>query len=301
MVIVKTMKGSKVIRKRSSKDNVYYANGKRLSAMGASVPEEVSKILRLGPSNFQNQLDGPYWLSLSPGLIAKELNKLADLSVLDRLQAGAIKAVRAAKAEEESLIKQTDATESKLKKLQWVQKCGREFDELDALFTSWQETDTAQATLQILCDKLERKTKRYNRSNQKADSLSLLATKAKELDQLSKKEFRLQTLTDLLSKAKQPKDPSKDFVNVELARDAGDKAAEDWRQLQMYIEEHAERVERLKRKQAELESAKQDLNQSGVCPTCHQPLPSPTLARTSISRSKIPSSDSTLTPNPTPF
>lgn len=78
--------GTTCTRKRAAAaggENTYAVGGQTLKAFGRGVPEGVEALLALGPTTWQLQHDGPFWLSLTPGEVAKQLNAVVDLSVID--------------------------------------------------------------------------------------------------------------------------------------------------------------------------------------------------------------------------
>lgn len=74
-----------VIRFRDSKKNGYQINDQKLVAVGQNQPDEVRQILGLTEINFQAQHDPPFLLGMTPGQIAKEINKIVDLEAIDKI------------------------------------------------------------------------------------------------------------------------------------------------------------------------------------------------------------------------
>jgi len=225
-VIITTDK-AKVVRKKG-KRNAYVVNGKLLTAMKSTVPYLVTKKLRLDQSNFQNQLDGPYWFALSPGNAAKALNDLADLSVLDRLQDAANAILRDARATETITREQLREARAKAKDLKWAKQCHKEWKALLSL-----AEDVANA-------------------NEDYDGLKSDIQRMKEVRQQSKIDAQL----------------PKDFAGLVLIREAGDKAAEDWRDLKMQIENLQDYKNQIDDAEAEAERLGKDPLLKGRCPLC---------------------------------
>lgn len=285
-VTVETDRG-KVTRKIKGKTNLYFVNGKRLSAVGTRVPEEVTRVLRIGPINFQNQFDGPYWLSLPPGKVAQELNKLADLSLLDRLQTAASQAARRAKTEEEVVSEQYEEAKGEAKKLSWIPECLAEYQRGEEVGNRLPLLDKKILKLDKSVRSLQDARKTSRTWDAKFREVSLILSRARTLDRMQKEVRGLEEVVKQLRSLKKRKDPSADFKVLDLARQAGDRAVEDWRQLQMYIEWHEERSERLHRKSVELEQSLALLTRTGRCPTCGSRMkPSPTSSVTPTSPSK---------------
>ena len=63
--------------------STYRIDGQTLKAFGQGVPGEVEKLLNLGPTNFQQQHDAPFWFSLTPGEVSRQLNAIIDLGEID--------------------------------------------------------------------------------------------------------------------------------------------------------------------------------------------------------------------------
>ena len=61
----------------------YIVDGEALTGFGQSVPSRVSEILNLGEINIQSQHDRPYLLFDSPGEVARTLNRVVNLDVID--------------------------------------------------------------------------------------------------------------------------------------------------------------------------------------------------------------------------
>jgi energy-coupling factor transporter ATP-binding protein EcfA2 len=85
-----------ITRSRSDRENLYYgAHSEKLAAIGTSVPESVSKLLKMDPElNIQRQLDAPFLLSCSPGEVAQRLNASVGLDEIDIGLANAARQVR---------------------------------------------------------------------------------------------------------------------------------------------------------------------------------------------------------------
>lgn len=91
--------GRKIERRKSKRENVYLIDGKELKAVGTDVPEEVARLLNLTADNWQGQHDPPFWFSLTAGEVAKRLNSVVDLEVIDRSSSWLASRLRKAKTE----------------------------------------------------------------------------------------------------------------------------------------------------------------------------------------------------------
>jgi len=74
-----------VSKKRKGNTTTYSAAGVQLQAIGKGVPDEVSDITNIDSINIQTQHNPYFLLVKSPGEVAKDLNDLAGISVIDKL------------------------------------------------------------------------------------------------------------------------------------------------------------------------------------------------------------------------
>ena len=81
--------GNIITRIRGKGKNLYLlttAEGEKhkYASFGNDVPDRISKILNLSEVNFQNQHSLPFWFGESSGIVAKKLNKIVNLEIIDR-------------------------------------------------------------------------------------------------------------------------------------------------------------------------------------------------------------------------
>ncbi len=75
-----------IIRKRTDKVNCYILASDEVQTfdtLKGNVPEEIKKILNLSEVNIQKQMDAPFLLSKSAGEVARFLNKIVKLDIID--------------------------------------------------------------------------------------------------------------------------------------------------------------------------------------------------------------------------
>jgi len=77
--------GSVIERIKSSRENKYIVNGVELKALGSQVPEEVLQTHKLEDFNLQTQFENYFLLQDSPGEVARKLNKVVGLDIIDEL------------------------------------------------------------------------------------------------------------------------------------------------------------------------------------------------------------------------
>ncbi len=123
--------GTDIERKKGKAGNTYKVNGKELEAFGTDVPEQVQQILRLDNVNFQGQHEPPFWFSLTAGEVAKQLNSIVDLGLIDTTTSKLVSMLRKAKAEQEVVEERLAKAEEEVEELGYVPKLDRELVELE--------------------------------------------------------------------------------------------------------------------------------------------------------------------------
>jgi len=73
-----------IIRSRRGNENIYKLDDQEFKAFATTVPEPIQNILNISDINFQFQLDDPFLFGESPGNIARKLNEVVDLAIIDK-------------------------------------------------------------------------------------------------------------------------------------------------------------------------------------------------------------------------
>ena len=73
-----------IIRSRRANENIYTLNDAEFKAFGTTVPQPIQDTLNISDINFQFQLDDPFMFGETPGNIARKLNEVVDLAVIDK-------------------------------------------------------------------------------------------------------------------------------------------------------------------------------------------------------------------------
>lgn len=118
-----------VVRSRGS-ENVYVLDGgSPFKAVGSDVPREVKLALQLDEINFQRQIEGPFWLTLSAPEIAREMNRVVDLSVIDWSMSNAGTRLREANTQVTVLTGMLSEARQRVGRLRWVTEVEKEAEE----------------------------------------------------------------------------------------------------------------------------------------------------------------------------
>lgn len=167
--------GREITRVRGDR-NEYHLDGQVLKAFASEVPTDISRLLNVGDLNFQWQHDAPFWFSLSPGLVAKELNQIINLQDIDEAQRIIIGEVRSARA-------QADAASGRLAKaiiakrdLKWIIKADRTLARLERLKQTHQAKLASAGSLQSLLEEVAKAGETKRRTGNLPDITTLAGT-----------------------------------------------------------------------------------------------------------------------------
>jgi len=152
--------GTIVKRSRAKGENSYQikSNGerRRFEAVGTDVPDDVQKILNLGPENFQGQHDPLFWFSLSGSEVAKSLNRIVDLTAIDEVASYLSKEVRTTKTMVEVLTRAEDAARLEVERLDFVDLLEEDYEKLSDLLKLNETLENEAKSLEEIIDRIER-------------------------------------------------------------------------------------------------------------------------------------------------
>lgn len=122
-----------VRRRRGSTLNQYEVDDETYKALRLAVPRQVTDRLRLNPINFRGQHVPYFLLNESPGAVAKAMNELADLGLIDHVSV----TLKGQQRENEALTKAQKASrslkEKEIESLQWAETASEELSVIEEL------------------------------------------------------------------------------------------------------------------------------------------------------------------------
>lgn len=267
-----------LIRTKGKKVNSYKLEEFTFKAFGAGkVPKDISDQLKVTDNNFQRQFDPAFWFTESPGQISRNLNKIVDLSVIDRSLAAVTKEVRVAKAEEEVARRRHHAARIKRNELKWVGEMLPEWRALEELRVRAEELAKKRANLNLLLANAQR----HSRAQQNFDYARQAGEKALETGwHKGKVQGRRHSLQTLIAKAKDSKRlvgrKLPDLSPVQVLRKKGDEVAERRRNLEVLVQHATKMEESLCQSRKLIAAAEEKLKKlsPALCPACGQPMKS---------------------------
>lgn len=139
----------KLAREKDGKGNRYKLGSRTFEAIGSDVPPDVERLASVGPENFAGQHDLPFWFGLTAGELAKELNKVVDLDVIDRVLGSLSAGVRRGKASVEASKLAAERAEAEVERLAFVPDMVADWEGLQA---SRDELDVVNEGLEHLIE-----------------------------------------------------------------------------------------------------------------------------------------------------
>lgn len=125
--------GTTLRRSRDGGRNLYVLGGEEYRAFGTGVPDPVVGLLNVNDLNFQGQHDAAFFFSLPPGEVAKRLNAVVDLDLIDTTLANAAAEVRRARSGEELTKGRLEECTRKRDELSWIKEADADLKSLERI------------------------------------------------------------------------------------------------------------------------------------------------------------------------
>lgn len=194
-----------ITRTRSKSINTYQIKGKKkpYEALGRCVvPQAVQKILKVTDLNFQGQHTYLFWFNLTPGAVAKKLNAIVNLDIIDTTMSNI-------KAKINTVNTEIKITEAEIKEATQQKKDLAYVVEMDTALKSVEKLQEQQETDQrelSLLDELLKLVSKYRAQRDRAEEIVnageiiLKKRRAMGLPQLQK---QINSLSGIINEIKQ--------------------------------------------------------------------------------------------------
>lgn len=130
----------RIRRVRTKTENLYLLEAHAFTAFGNEVPGEIQQALKLGEVNFQQQYDPPFWLQDTAGAVARQLNQVVDLGIIDRSLAHLAQAVRQARSNLEVTEQRLEEAKQRLQDSKWAEAFDSDLQQLERVAAEGQQT-----------------------------------------------------------------------------------------------------------------------------------------------------------------
>jgi DNA repair exonuclease SbcCD ATPase subunit len=151
-VTIASERGEVTRFKHPSEGYGYRVAGQTFVACATKQPSEVQATLGLSEINLQGQHDAPFLLTLSPGQMAKELNRIVDLSIIDKANAMAASNATRTKGELSAMETIAEKQKAELDQIAWVPGV---LVQHESLVVFMQELQDKQSRYTLLSDKTQ--------------------------------------------------------------------------------------------------------------------------------------------------
>lgn len=272
--IMGTFDGVEVLRRRSKdgKLNEYRLDGKDFHALGqGTVPEEIEQFLNLHSCSFQLQHDQPFWLFDSPSSVAKSLNEIINLDIIDRVVDESAKQLRRVKSEKHIVEDRLAEVRERKADLEWIVQCDADYK----LVEEWREyceyLDARTTQIEAIHRNISQ-ARLFQRTKKKAivQGKKVIAL-GEEVLTLNKQIQRLSEIRNKLLNLKKKKQRIPNIKSLQAIREKGDQITRACESAELIFLRWKDLLERKARIQQELQETKTRLaNLPQRCPVCHQ-------------------------------
>ncbi len=144
------------ITRSKGKENLYTLNGQEYRAFGrGNVPADIEKVLNVSDLNFQNQLDGPFWLSLTAGEVSRRLNDIVDLGIIDKSLTAIAKKIRRSKDRVQICRERLTDAKHRKSELEWTVVASEQYIVLESKSKSLEQLADKRHNLNEITDQCQ--------------------------------------------------------------------------------------------------------------------------------------------------
>jgi hypothetical protein len=130
-VEIRTFEGDSIKRVRTRTENMYIINNNDpIQNFNQSVPEDVQRILNINEVNTQSQFETHFMLNDNSSTVAKTLNKMVNLEIIDESISNAGKIIRKIKKEKDASDINLKKYSEEIAKFDFIEAMGKDVNEL---------------------------------------------------------------------------------------------------------------------------------------------------------------------------
>lgn len=207
-----------ITRIRDNKFNGYSIGGREFKGFGRAIPEEVQKFVDMNEINFQKQADPFFMLDWSPGKIGEFLNRITNLSVIDR----ATSEIKSRIAGGERAIKFTrERITERVKELE--------------NYSGLEEADAQLSKIEELHERIQRRSDKIDAGESLLRKLTKTESGISELDRTVNGEPDVLLMVDVLERIMKRKSKMKILQRIlGDVEDTAEEIQESTREIQLY-------------------------------------------------------------------
>lgn len=184
-----------IIRERG-KGNFYKIQGvkKPLVSFKTNVPDEIKELLNFSSLNMQEQFDSPFLLAMSGGEVARYLNKIVHLDIIDKSHTNIQRVLGGEQQELKTVKASLKEDKKKAKTFYWIGKaegCLVKLEQFQGILQSKKDKNRALGLLLQNLEGWEEEIKEVSKLTQHEEKVNKLITAEKILKKNQKKAGRL--------------------------------------------------------------------------------------------------------------
>lgn len=145
--VVVGVDGHTVRRKKGGSTNSYEVDGDVSVSFGRGVPGTVASVFNMAGVCWQGQHDAPFWFGQTGGEVAKRLNAVVNLSVIDTTLANVLADSHAARVRLKDAEERFNKADLELEDLEWVPQMAKAWE---AVTANAQEVDVLVGKVSLL-------------------------------------------------------------------------------------------------------------------------------------------------------
>lgn len=270
-VVQLTIDGQRIKRTRSNTLNTYRLNKKLLKAMGTDVPEKIRELVNMAEINYQAQHDGAFWFCKTAGEVARQLNKIVNLDIIDRTHANIQSQQRENNADLRVHRQTKEELEEKIGEYDYLPEYKKALDEMVAYVSFWRHTELETMGL-VALTREARAAKSIIKTNQRWVDYGTEALE--RLDKLKRTEKRVESLDALIKTAEifemQLSMAPPDFLPVEQAHITWAQTYAQFKELTRLLFQISEKEKFICQEKQKLQKLKRKLSAilKTRCPLC---------------------------------
>lgn len=176
-----------IIREKGKGVNSYSLNNKEYKSFGNKVPEEIEKVINIEDTNFQLQIDLPFWFLKTPGEVSKELNKIVNLEKIDSSLYNINSKLRETSTEIKLNQERFTKAKENERNLFWVLECDKDISIIETKQKELLEISTKINNLNQIINSIKTYTSTIKIYKELQDFNSKLLSKNDELELLNSK------------------------------------------------------------------------------------------------------------------
>lgn len=270
---VKAGKRELTITRCRGKRNSYHLEDKDYFSFVKGVPEDIKQLLRVNAVNFQAQHDKHFWFGETAGELARQLNAVVDLSIIDNVLSQAARKTAEAKSQCTVAVQRKQELEQQLAESQKQIPRVEEFARMKKRHGACKKLESQFIALSEIVSQIEAQKEIQKRFQEEGRQLAPVLVLWRKWQQKEKHFSELSDLVIAMESCSKNEPP--DILPLERAFYKYQKSGRLFKKLLLCVELY--QAEEVSLREAKKQEAFHSRNyhesiQGKTCPLCQQPL-----------------------------